>query len=117
MSQLNLKFMDDGYHRRDKPRKQEKRVAEEVGGTRQPASGALSRFKGDVKNDRFLFEAKRTEYASISVNVGWLAKICREAEKAGKLPALTLEWGEMPFGVPRDWVMVPMAVFREAVGK
>jgi len=107
------KALDDNYSAKNKPKEQEKRVARRVGGHRQPASGAFTGMKGDVKSKRFLFDAKRTKFGSMAITVDWLRKISREAEDAGKIPALSLEWEETPMHIEKDWVVVPMYAFEE----
>lgn len=113
------KALDSGYGRQDKSHKQEERVAKALKGRKQPASGALPvpGLKGDIREDRFLIEAKRTDAQSIRVKASWLVKIEAEAEAIGKFPALSLELGE---GLPlseKDWCLIPMSVFKKLLGK
>ena len=60
---------------------QEKKIAKTVGGVRQANSGATMFAKGDVKKDKWLFEAKTcmTEKQSFSIKKDWLDKLESEA--------------------------------------
>ena len=102
----------------DTPTDQENRVARAVGGHRNRGSGASMYAKGDVRTDDFLIEAKRTVHASISVTKKWLDKISGEAAAAGKEPALAIEIAGGPNHAhgERDWVCVPLRVFRQLTG-
>ena len=88
-------------------RKQEARVAKRSGGRIQPASGATMFRKGDVTAGEFLIEAKSTDADSLGVKRKWLEKISDEARVVGKTPALAVTFASVPFGVEKDWVMVP----------
>jgi len=111
--------LDPAYDRKRKSREQEERVAKGLGGKRQPASGALPDygFKGDIRETDFLIEAKRTNAQSISVKSEWLLKIESEADRLGKLPALSLEIGKMFPGMEKDWCLIPMSVFKSLLDK
>jgi len=100
------------------PTAQEHRVARAVGGRRVSGSGASMFSKGDVRADRFLIECKRTVHGSIGVKKVWLDKIAREAAAAGKEPALAIEIAGGPEDAhgERDWIMVPLRVWRQLVG-
>lgn len=110
---------DDGT-----PTAQENRVAVSVGGKRQRGSGSSIYAKGDVIQsggaydlDRFLIECKKTVHASLSVKGAWLDKVTKEAMAAGKEPALAIEIQGMDSNcAERDWVAVPMSVFRRLTG-
>lgn len=75
--------------------------------------------KGDVRADAFLIECKRTEHASIGLKKSWLDKIAREAAAAGKEPALAIEIAGGPNDAhgERDWVMVPLRVWKKLMGE
>lgn len=97
----------------DTPTDQENRVARKLGGRRQRGSGSSDYAKGDVKTENFLIECKQTEKKSLSVKGDWLSKITREAMASGKTPALSIEIkGIEDRLVERDWVAVPMSVFK-----
>jgi Holliday junction resolvase len=104
---------DDGT-----PRAQEDRIAAAVGGQRVPGSGCSHFAKGDVRQDAFLIECKKTESASLSVKQSWLEKITAEAEAQGKFPALAIEiqGGERRLA-ERDWIAVPRSVFERLLGE
>lgn len=112
---------DDGS-----PDAQEARVAKIVGGKKQRGSGSSIYAKGDVIQksgeahdmSKFLIECKQTIHASLSVKGAWLDKISKEAIAAGKEPALAIEIKGMTSNVAeRDWVAVPMSVFKRLVDK
>ena len=86
----------------DKSRKQERRLAKEIGGHTTPASGAFWSRKGDVRSDRYLVEAKRTDKASISIKADVWDKIRREAIIDGRIPVLALQIGSVDLAV-LDW--------------
>lgn len=111
--------LDHNYDQQRKSRNQEDRVARRIRGRRQPGSGAIQNdaFKGDIKHDRFLIEAKRTNAKSITVKSEWLLKIEDEARILDKLPALSLEIGGVPPTIERDWCMIPMSVFDRLVNR
>lgn len=93
---------------------QENRLADELGGHRQAGSGSSKYAKGDVKLDRFLIEGKGTKHASLYVKKKWLKKITSEATAKGKYPALAIEIeGEPDPMTERDWLMVPLSVWKE----
>jgi len=113
------RFLDDDYQRKDrrhKSMKQEDRVAGALGGHRVPGSGAFDNRKGDADVPGFLMEAKRTDGKVMTIRMDWLDKIRKEASAAQKLPALTLEFGDWGYNVERDWVLVPLSVFRNLAG-
>lgn len=113
-------------------RRQERRVADALGGRRVPGSGsglaatggfgAIGRKagrKGDVEAGPLLVEAKATRRASLSVRFAWVEKIAAEAAAAGRVPALALTFeGRGGGATPRDLVAVPAewlrAVMRRA---
>lgn len=111
---------EDGV--RKKSQRQESRVASTMGGRVQKGSGAVRLYKGDIKTPELLIEAKRTDKGSLSVKREWLEKISKEAESYGKVPALSIEFADMPKLVEKDWVAIPasflkrlMDVFAEMV--
>lgn len=100
------------------PTEQEERVARVVRGHRQRGSGASMYAKGDVSSDHFLIECKRTVHASLGVKKAWLDKIAREAAAASKEPALAIEIAGGPDDAhgEREWIMIPLRVFRQMIG-
>ena len=78
-------------------KKQEKRVAKELGGQRQLNSGATPFQKGDVLTEDFLIECKTktTPCKSISIQKEWLEKLNQESLVAGKkYVALAFDFGD-----------------------
>jgi Holliday junction resolvase len=109
-----------------RPRRQEKKVARELGGSRQPGSGAFG-LKGDVRRRSasfpMLIECKRVSgKESIRIELGVLAKISSEAGQTGAYPALEIQFDEevvrqfslrLRVSPPSaDWIAVPLVVFR-----
>lgn len=77
-------------------RKQETTVAKELGGHRQPNSGATPFAKGDVTLDKFLIECKTktTASATIGVKKEWITKNTEEAMFVGKpYSAIAISFG------------------------
>lgn len=73
-------------------RAQEKRVAAREGGRRQPGSGAVDGFEGDVRSaGRYRGECKLTRASSYSLKLADLLKLERQAS-SGELPVLDLEF-------------------------
>lgn len=66
-----------------KSQKQEKRIAEDLGGNVQKASGATDFAKGDVRADNLLVEAKTTGQKSYRVDRDEITKIQAEALERG----------------------------------
>lgn len=106
------KYMADGAKKLKKSQQQESRLAGIVGGKVQRGSGSKDFHKGDVKSQDLLIEAKRTDKDSMSVKKSWLVKIFRESMTYGKIPALSIEFDDMPDIVPKDWVAVPASTLR-----
>lgn len=78
--------------RKLRSKKQESKVAKEIGGKTTPASGALWGAKADVRSDLFLVECKTTlkDYYQLSFNV-W-DKIYHEAVKDGlRTPVMCID--------------------------
>jgi hypothetical protein len=68
-----------GRNMRRISRKGEEQTARECGGHRQPASGALPAWKGDVKLSRFLVDRKDTSGKSFVLREESLRKLKLEA--------------------------------------
>lgn len=96
-------------------RASEKRLAKQLNGRAQPASGAVEGLKGDIVFAKVLMEAKSTTGNSISIKHEWLSKIAYEARNETKIPAVAISF-VTPEGKPvisGDWVMVPRHVWEE----
>ncbi len=91
----------------------ERRLAQDLGGHRVPASGAVDGMKGDVTTKDFLIDSKETGSKSIIISATQLNKISKEAREVGKNPALQIQLGQVQLGTSRQWVMIPLRVFKE----
>lgn len=98
----------------DNTRNREKRIAAEVGGERQPLSGARYDAKGDVKTDKLLIDCKHRQTAC-SVSAKMLDKITNEARGAGKEPALVITIPAVAVLTDKDWIVLPLRVFQGMV--
>jgi len=98
---------DQPENRKKKVNKSEKSFAKKRGGFRQPLSGAISGFKGDVKFEDFLVDMKSTDCNSFRVTLDDLQKICDEANGQGRDPALVLVFNNCK-GIPDEWALVPV---------
>jgi hypothetical protein len=75
--------------------KQEKSISKDLQGKPQINSGATPFYKGDVKTEHFLIEAKTTTTpkSSFAIKKEWLVKINNEAFASGsKLPVLAFRF-------------------------
>lgn len=99
--------------RTETPEQHERRLAEAVGGKRQPASGSLPFAKGDVKSSKFLYDAKLTKHASYKLSLEVLDKLSQEAMLEGRHPALQVRFGSSGAMCSSDWVVMPLDVFVE----
>lgn len=91
----------------------ERELAKAVGGHRVVNSGAIPGMRGDVSTEKFLMDSKETGSRQLIVTGQMLSKISNEAREAGKEPALVLKVGQVPLGVARQWVCIPLHVFQE----
>lgn len=73
-------------------RAQEKRVADREGGNKQPGSGAVDGYEGDVRvAHKYRGECKFTRASSFSLKLQELMKLERQAG-SGELPAFDIEF-------------------------
>jgi hypothetical protein len=93
----------------------EQATAKRLGGQVQPMSGKLPGYKGDIKLDDFLLDEKRTEGASIKVDIAMLMKINREAFNEKKEPGLVLTFSRIADMVEKQWMLIPVSVFERMV--
>ena len=84
-----------------KSRRQEKRLAREFKGRRQPGSGHFVGLKGDVLSPKYLFEAKYTDKKSYSLKLTTLEKIECEAARSQRIPVLTVCFGGREYFILR----------------
>ena len=91
---------------------QESRTAINMGGKVRPGSGSSIYAKGDVISEKLLIECKTTEKGSLRVQGKWLTKITKEAMVEEKDPALVFSMEFNDSMTEKDWIAVPMSVFR-----
>ena len=73
-------------------KKQEEKIAKDIGGRTTPASGALWAFKGDVRNDKYLIEAKFTDSNKYQLKYTTWDKIKHEAINDGlRIPVMQID--------------------------
>lgn len=78
--------------KRASSKKQERKVASEIGGRTTPASGALWGAKADVRSDVFLVECKTTQNSYYSLTVKVWEKIKKEAISDGiRIPVMCID--------------------------
>lgn len=85
---------------RRKSIKQEKQIAKETGGRRQPMSGA-GYHKGDVKTKLHLIEIKFTDKNSYALKQDVMKKIFYEATYEDRIPYLQIRMGKDNYCVLR----------------
>tara|TARA_R110000824_G_scaffold38623_4_gene117886 strand:- start:717 stop:1124 length:408 start_codon:yes stop_codon:yes gene_type:complete len=95
----------------------EKELAEDLGGFRQPASGALEGMKGDIKLDTFLLDSKETDTNSLILSTKELTKITREARECGREPGLIVTIHRLPVTVSKEWAVIPMELFADLLDR
>lgn len=109
---LNRHSFDDEKPRKKKYNNYEKKLAKKVGGRRQPNSGAITGFKGDVITQEFLLDLKTTKHMSATVKVEELQKITNEALPYNKVGALVIHFENVDdVHVPSQWVCMPLDEF------
>ena len=73
-------------------KKQEEKIAKDIGGRTTPASGALWFAKADVRNDKYLIEAKFTDSDRYPLKYTTWDKIRREAINDGlRIPVMQID--------------------------
>ena len=109
-----LKYLDSNRGRVKRSKKEEERIAKEMGGKRLPRSGGMQwskwdkkTAKGDISTPRFHIEHKETEKQSISIKKDWLKKVTEGARDSMKDPALVVTCTD---GRKReDWAMIRLS--------
>ena len=76
----------------DDSKKQERRIAADMGGRRQPGSGSRWGYKRDVVTREFMVEAKVTDKSSFSVSLKDLEFIKQQAYMEGKVSAYVVDF-------------------------
>lgn len=96
---------------------QEIRIRDDVKGKRASvaesndrAASAVVQDRHDVENAKFVIEAKQTVKSRYSVTHKVLVKVDKQAANRHKMPALVVEFKEMPFGTERSWAVLPFGV-------
>lgn len=94
-------------------KKQEKRVAHEVGGDVVVNSGATRFQKGDVSSKYWLFDAKTSTSpkSSVTIKKSWIEKINEEAFAMGKAHGAVI----FDFGDGDDFVILDVKTFTELI--
>lgn len=95
----------------------EARLAKQLGGYTQPASGAIRGFKGDIKLDDFLMDSKGTVGEYLNIKTKEFVKITKESLENRKHPAIIFTFEKIAQGVSKDWVAIPVEVFAELLEK
>jgi hypothetical protein len=95
MAPFSIGDGDNTKTKKKKSNKQEKTLAEMVGGKTQAGSGNQWHSKGDVQDMEFLHECKYTKYKSFKLSVDLWQEIDKKAfEMGGKKPAMEILLGE-----------------------
>lgn len=90
--------------------KQEKEIAERLGGRRTAASGSKDE-KGDVRLKGVLrIEAKTTKHKSFSVTLDMIAQIEEAALSTGEMPVIAIEFNDGRGKKVKEVAVVPMYV-------
>jgi hypothetical protein len=93
-----------------KSRRQEKRAAADLGGRVQPASGAMSHAKGDVRTvGSVLAECKTTSKKSYNLKLAEWQKVQSEA-RGGEMPVMQVEF-QGQFGMHTKLAVISWADF------
>jgi hypothetical protein len=87
---------------RKKSKKQETRLAKDLDGKRQPASGSIWGYRRDVITPQFLVEAKTTEADRCRITDRDLEYLRTQSYEKGKTPVYSVELGKRP-----DVVVLP----------
>ena len=96
-------------------KKQEKRVAKNLGGKTVSNSGATPFDKGDVLTKRYLVECKTSikDKNSVSIKRDWLEKAKEEAFAMGKsAPILVFDFGD-----GKDYAILSLSVLKGILGE
>jgi len=94
----------------EKSKKQEERIAKDVGGKRQPASGSRWGSKRDIVTPDLLIEAKTTKHSKKSVVIKDLHFLTKQAYQQGKVPVYIIELGNK-----QEVAIVPAQELTEAI--
>lgn len=109
---MTLSPLGSTKNRKTRYNEGERKLAQRLGGRRQPGSGSIDGYKGDVVTKKFLIDQKVTEHSSFRLTAGVLNKITFEARQANKHPAIEIEMQVAP-STPKEWILIPLDVFDE----
>jgi len=98
--------------KRQRSIRQEDRFAKELGGKRNKGSGSWKFRPGDAKTTHELLETKTTTKQSYRLHTDELKQITEEASRSLRTPLFGVTFEQAPFGVEKDWVVVPLSVWR-----
>ena len=117
MSGPRLKYLDANYGQVKRSKKDEERIAEELGGERLARSGAhqwskhdFKTARGDVITPRLLIEHKETARKSMSLKREWLEKVTEGALDVSRDPAVVITF--MDGRKREDWMLVRLEDFK-----
>lgn len=96
--------------------KNERQIAKKLGGVTTPGSGAFEGHKGDIKLKDFLLELKETNNLSIPILAEHLMKIRKEAIQTGKEGCMIYKFNTVK-ELPKEWILIPLDLFRELIGE
>lgn len=100
---------------KDKANRNEKKLAKELGGHRQPNSGAIPCFKGDIVTTNYLYDDKSTKHMSISLKYEDLQKIAKEALGSDKEPVLILTFDSVKRGT-KNFAVIELELWKKLSG-
>lgn len=89
------KWLDKEETPRKFSQRRERKLGKKFGARTTANSGARWHSKGDLDDGAHLIEVKSTKSATMTVHLAWLEKIRDEAIKAGKTPAVVLDFGNI----------------------
>jgi hypothetical protein len=103
-----------------KSKKNEQRLAAELGGRTFRGSGneawhcndPHTTAKGDIKTPSFVIEHKMTVRKSLSLKYEWLKKVAEGAKQQAKDPALIVTFESQDGRKKEDFVVLPLEVFK-----
>jgi Holliday junction resolvase len=109
---------DDNDIRKEQFKRHEKKVIADLNGTGTIGSGNKG-MKGDAHGgnadagQRVMAEAKSTKAKQITLQLGWLEKLVREALSVAMEPVLLIRFDATKLIGARDWAVVPAERYKE----
>jgi hypothetical protein len=102
----------------------EKDIAKQLGGKRQPLSGALKEAKSDVVSDEFRIDCKYVHVKSFKLDIDTLRKITVEAFGQDLTPMLQVRFEQCGINaekkyrcVDKDWAVIPLRILKDLIDK